>query len=66
MNLDNLDPQLYRRFLTNNPHFLALTKQRVVSYWACYHRRQPKERYAGFQIVELFDRLVSNASPAQA
>jgi hypothetical protein len=57
-NLDNLDPQLYRRFLTDNPLFLTLTKQRVSSYWDCYHRRQLIENYAGFQIVERFDRLV--------
>jgi hypothetical protein len=65
-NLDNLDLQLYRGFLTNNPLFLGLTKQRVFSYWDCYHRRQPKEQYAGFRIIELFDRLVSSANPPQA
>jgi hypothetical protein len=64
-NLDNLDSQLYRRFLTSNPNFLALTKQRVVSYWECYYRRQPKEHYAGFRIFKHFDRLVGNASPPQ-
>jgi len=64
--LGNLDPQLYRRFLTDNPHFLALTKQRVFSYWDCYYRRQPKEHYAGFRIVDLFDELVSDGNPPQA
>ena len=65
-NLDNLDPQLYRRFLTSNPNFHALTKQRVVSYWECYYWRQPKEHYAGFRILEHFDRLVGKASRPQA
>ncbi|HEY3458220.1 MAG TPA: hypothetical protein VGK64_26805 [Bryobacteraceae bacterium] len=37
-NLHNLDPQLYRRFLTGNPAFFTLVKQRVTSYWDCYHR----------------------------
>ena len=56
-NVQNLDPQLYRRFLTSNPAFFSLTKQRVASYWDCYHRQQRREDYAGFQIVEVFDRL---------
>ena len=56
-NVHDLDPQLYRRFLMDNPAFLRLTKQRVVSYWQCYHRRQRREDYDGFQIMEILDRL---------
>jgi hypothetical protein len=59
-NVNNLNPQLYRRFLTNNPTFHALTNQRVTSYWNCYHRRYRREEYAGFQIMEFFDRLTSS------
>jgi hypothetical protein len=53
-----LDAQLYRRFLTDNPAFLAITKQRVVSYWDCYHRWQRREDYPGFQVLAMFDRFV--------
>jgi hypothetical protein len=54
----NLDSRLYGRFLTQNPHFFALTKQRVASYWDCYHRSRHKEHYPGFKIAQLFDRFV--------
>lgn len=57
-NAGDLDPRLYGQFLRENALFFALTKQRVVSYWDCYYRRQPKEHYAGFKITELFDRFV--------
>lgn len=56
-NIHNLDPQLYRRFVRDNPIFIALTKQRVASYWNCYHRAYRREDYAGSQIVEFLDRL---------
>jgi hypothetical protein len=58
-NVHNLDPQLCRSFLMGNPAFLAITKQRITSYWNCYHRWQPREDYAGFQIIEFFERLVA-------
>jgi hypothetical protein len=57
-NLCNLDTHLYRRFLTDNPTFFAITKQRVISYWDCYYRWQRREDYTGFQILQFFDRLV--------
>lgn len=56
----NLDTRLYRRFMADNPAFFAITKQRVVSYWDCYHRWQHKEDYPGFQILTFFDRLIAN------
>jgi ribosomal protein S18 acetylase RimI-like enzyme len=28
----------YGRFLADNPNFLTMTRQRVISYWSCYHR----------------------------
>ena len=57
-NSSNLDAQLYGKFLKDNPALLAITKQRVISYWDCYHRRQRREDYPGFQMLSLFDRLV--------
>jgi len=58
MNSGNLDTRLYRRFLKDNPAFFAITKQRVISYWDCYHRSQRRENYVGFRLLDLFDRLV--------
>ena len=47
----------YRRFITENPAFFQLLKQRIISYWNCYYREKfPQLRdYPAFQIVESFD-----------
>jgi hypothetical protein len=56
--LQDFDRDLYRAFLTANPAFFALMKQRVVSYWNCYHTHISKNDYAGFQIIGFLDNLV--------
>lgn len=50
---DVLDHTQYREFVIENAAFLRLTKQRAVSYWACYYRRQfpRKEDYPGFRLI---------------
>jgi hypothetical protein len=57
-NIDHLNPSLYGAFLTSNPAFYQLTKQRVISYWNCYYRGQQKTDYAGFQVLAALDRLI--------
>ena len=57
-NLDLLDPAIYRSFLVQNPAFYALTKQRIFSYWDCYHRGEQRSAYTGFQVLDAFDRLI--------
>lgn len=59
--IHNLDPDLYRAFLTRNPAFYKTTKQRVLSYWNCYYRAERKEDYAGFQVLEFFDHLTASS-----
>jgi hypothetical protein len=56
-NLAVLDKSLYRRFLRSNPEFWARTQQRVISYWDCYYRSQPKDTYPGFRVLDFFQRL---------
>ncbi|GAB3136545.1 hypothetical protein [Microbispora hainanensis] len=43
----------YGRFLADNPGFFTLVQQRVVSYWACYHREEfPRlADYPGHRLV---------------
>jgi hypothetical protein len=42
-------------FVRDNPAFLQLTRQRVVSYWDCYYRRRfRREDYVGFRLIERF------------
>jgi len=55
--IDHLDPGLYRTFLIRNPAFYETTKQRVMSYWNCYHRAERRGDYAGFRVLEFFDHL---------
>lgn len=57
-NIDRLDPNLYRAFLTRNPAFYQTTKQRVASYWNCFNRDHQRADYPGFQVLEAFDRLI--------
>jgi len=60
-NLGNLDNAVYAQFLRANPDFLALTEQRVISYWDCYYRFScRKEDYPGFRAIHFFKRLVKN------
>jgi len=58
-NLSNLNVSLYAGFLRANPDFLALTEQRVTSYWDCYHRSTSRSEYAGFQVLDFFKRLAA-------
>ena len=57
-NLSNLNVSLYARFLRANPDFLALTEQRVTSYWDCYHRSTNRGEYVGFRVLDFFKGLV--------
>jgi hypothetical protein len=57
--LNRLDPALYGSFLRQNRAFYQLTKQRVLSYWNCYYHDQDKTEYAGFQVLEAFERFAS-------
>jgi hypothetical protein len=56
-NLDQLSPGAYGSFLRQNADFYQLIQERVLSYWNCYHRDQQRADYAGFQVLEAFDRF---------
>ena len=58
--LGQIDQELYRSFLLSNPQFFQLTKQRVVSYRACYYPHLNKRSYVGFEIINSLERLISN------
>ncbi|MDF2940600.1 MAG: hypothetical protein K0R66_1242 [Gammaproteobacteria bacterium] len=56
-NLDKLDVDLYRHFISENKEFYFLTRQRVASYWSCYYRWRYKNKkdYVGFKILNYLD-----------
>jgi len=48
---------VYGGFAAENPQFVARTRQRVASYWDCYHRcRHPRlSDYPGYALVEALE-----------
>jgi len=54
-NINRMPMQSYHKFINENPAFVYLLKQRIVSYWNCYYRsRFPHfEHYVGFQIANM-------------
>lgn len=52
--MDDLLNERYIRFAADNPHFIALTKRRVISYWNEYYRyRFPRfADYPGFKVMD--------------
>jgi hypothetical protein len=57
-NLAGLDRAVYAQFLRDNPGFLQLTEQRIVSYWDCYYRSQRRDDYVGFKLLAFFQSLM--------
>lgn len=51
---DRLAGSAYVEFAAENPRFMALTRQRVISYWSCYYRRRwpGLADYAPLQLVD--------------
>jgi hypothetical protein len=57
--LKELEPGVYRAFLLANPAFLALTEQRVISYWDCFYRTRKRDDYVGFRVLHFFKELAA-------
>ena len=57
--LMDLEPSVYRTFLLANPEFLALTEQRVISYWDCFYRTRKREDHVGFRVLHFFKELAA-------
>jgi hypothetical protein len=55
--LEDLTQGYVRAFVTENSGFLSLTKERVTSYWNCYHRARHPNRsdYVGFKLVRALE-----------
>ena len=61
-NLTYLDTSTYADFVRANPEFLALTEQRVISYWDCYYRSTSKKEYPGFLVLDFLKSLAKNGN----
>lgn len=70
-----LDARRFGAFFRANPDFLAVSRQRMVSYWDTYYRRQDYtsvdgelchhggDRYIGFDIFEAFSAMARDDQP---
>lgn len=49
-------------FVAENPAFMLRTRQRVVSYWNCYHRHRFPQRheYPGFRVLEALESVATS------
>ncbi len=56
------DASAYRAFVRANPAFMTLTRQRVVSYWACYWRARWPDRadYPGARALARLDAMAAD------
>lgn len=61
-NLPGLKASVYADFVRANPDFLALTEQRVISYWDCYYRSIKREKYPGFVVLDFFKSIVKDGN----
>ena len=63
-NLRNLNLPVYELFIRCNPEFVALTEQRVMSYWNEYYRRgqtrYSMDEYVGFRLIKFLKSLGRN------
>jgi len=66
-NRGNPNVSIYPEFVRSNPVFIALTEQRVISYWNagyCYpglgQRAYTRDDYIGFRLIRFFKALAIN------
>lgn len=69
-NLGNLNLSPYEQFLKANPEFMALTEQRVISYWNAGYgfpgsgkRAFTRGDYIGFRLIRFFKSLARKGEP---
>lgn len=49
--VDAMPRQTYVKFAGENPGYIGVTRQRVVSYWTCYYSAMPFEQYPGYRAM---------------
>lgn len=54
-NVASLQQPSYVQFVAENPTFIELTTQRMISYWDCYFRRETPnlEDHVGFRLLKV-------------
>ncbi|MDY8137459.1 hypothetical protein [Aquimarina sp. 2201CG5-10] len=59
-NFDLVNSSHLVEFIQENEIYWHKTKQRIASYWDCYHRYKnlPKEDYVGFKLINRIDELI--------
>ncbi|MEP0005365.1 MAG: hypothetical protein ABJ387_13305 [Balneola sp.] len=59
-NFDSVNSSHLVDFVEENEIYWYKTKQRISSYWDCYHRykNRPKEDYIGFKLIDRIEELI--------
>ncbi len=57
---DSVNSSHLVEFILENQIYWHKTKQRIASYWDCYHRykNRPKEDYVGFKLINRIEELI--------
>ncbi|MBN8754699.1 MULTISPECIES: hypothetical protein [Variovorax] len=57
--LPEVDTAQFSAFARENPNFMAITRQRVTSYWDCYYRArfQTLQAYPAFIALEAIEKM---------
>ena len=57
--LPSMSHEIYGAFVRQNRAFMATTRRRVVSYWACYHRQRYPQlvAYPGLQALAAIEAM---------
>jgi hypothetical protein len=58
-NFDRINTTHLKNFVLENELYWYTTKQRIASYWDCYHKykNQPKGDYVGFKLISRIEEL---------
>lgn len=68
-NLEQLPKKEFAEFFKNNPGWLSITRQRMISYWNCYDRMKPEytkfANHPAHEILAFYKRCLAEAKLSQ-
>ncbi|WP_299674354.1 hypothetical protein [uncultured Dokdonia sp.] len=61
-NFDTVNSNHLVEFILENQLYWYKTKQRITSYWDCYHKNIEKRDYVGFKLITKIEELTKRAT----
>lgn len=59
LNFKKINQENMIQFINENDDVWFLTKQRIASYWDCYHRHIKKSEYVGFRLIQKIEKVLN-------